>query len=81
MNTKLTAKDDAQLRELAREAWEAELTGALEELFERFCEWTEDGMSAFDLTEQIPSSTPRSRSFVACKRTKTDGPCGLSCRR
>lgn len=50
---KLTRKETAVLRQLAQEAWEQELSDALEALFEDFCRWTDHGMSAFDLTDRI----------------------------
>lgn len=37
MATEYTRKEKSQLRQLAREAWESELTGELEKLFESFC--------------------------------------------
>ncbi len=53
MSTEFTKSEKAQLRQLASEAWESELSNELEKLFEEFCTWTENGMSAFDLTELI----------------------------
>ena len=53
MSTEFTKREKAQLRQLASEAWEAELSIELEKLFEEFCTWTENGMSAFDLNELI----------------------------
>lgn len=51
--TKLNSKQRAALRQLAGEAWERELTEALEALFETFCKWADKGMSAFELTDRI----------------------------
>jgi hypothetical protein len=53
MPTKLSKLEIAALRELANEAWESELHDALEELFEDFCRWADDGYSSFELTERI----------------------------
>lgn len=53
MATKYTRKEKSQLRQLAGEAWESELTGELEKLFESFCTWSDKGISAFDLSDQI----------------------------
>jgi hypothetical protein len=52
-SAKLTKAERALLRELAEEAWNAELTEHLEELFEDFGRWADDGMSAFDLSKKI----------------------------
>jgi hypothetical protein len=46
MTHKPTRKETALLRQLAQEAWEAELTAELEELFETFCRWADKSMSA-----------------------------------
>jgi len=53
MATEYTRKEKAILRQLASEAWESELTGELEQLFESFCSWADKGISAFDLSDQI----------------------------
>lgn len=53
MASEYTRKEKSLLRQLASEAWEAELTRELDELFERFCIWADDGISAFDLAEEI----------------------------
>jgi hypothetical protein len=53
MVTDYTRKEKSLLRQLAREAWEAELTGELEILFERFGDWADNGISAFDLSDRI----------------------------
>ena len=50
---KITKAERSLLRQLAQEAWEAELDDKLEQLFEDFSRWTEDGMSAFELSEKI----------------------------
>jgi len=51
MANELTRYEKSLLRQLASEAWEAELTHELEELFERFCIWADNGISAFDLSQ------------------------------
>ena len=53
MTTKLSKGENAALRELASEAWELELHGALEELFEDFCSWADNGYSSSELSERI----------------------------
>ncbi len=53
MATEFNRGEKSKLRQLASEAWEAELTNALDELFERFCIWADDGISAMDLSEEI----------------------------
>jgi len=53
MSTAYTRKEKAELRKIANEAWASELSSELEKLFEDFCTWTDNGMSAFDLTDQI----------------------------
>lgn len=53
MAKEFTRHEKSQLKQFASEAWEAELTRELEELFERFCIWADDGISAFDLSEEI----------------------------
>ena len=50
---KITKAERALLRRLAREAWEAELDEELEQLFEFFSRWADDGMSAFELSDKI----------------------------
>ena len=49
----LTKKEKALLRQLAHEAWKAELDAELEKLFEDFGRWADKGMSAFDLSDKI----------------------------
>jgi hypothetical protein len=51
--SKITKSERALLRQLAQEAWEAELDGELEQLFENFSRWADDGMSAFELSDKI----------------------------
>lgn len=51
--SKFSKSERAALRELAGEAWEAELHEALGELFEEFCKWADDGISSLDLTDKI----------------------------
>lgn len=53
MTTAHTRKEKAELRQIASEAWESELSSELEKLFEYFRSWTDHGMSAFGLTERI----------------------------
>lgn len=53
MAAELNRSEKSLLRQLASEAWEAELTDALDELFERFCIWADNGISAMDLSEEI----------------------------
>lgn len=53
MAEKITRSESARLRELAQEAWECELNSELLTLFETFCRWADNGMSAFELVEQI----------------------------
>ena len=53
MSIKLSKRETATLRELANEAWEAELHGALDDLFEDFCRWADEGYSSFELIERI----------------------------
>jgi hypothetical protein len=50
MTTKLTVKEITLFRRLVEEAWRAELTTELEKLFESFCHWADNGISAFDLS-------------------------------
>ena len=50
---KITRAERALLRQLAEDAWNAELSEHLEELFEDFGRWADDGMSAFDLSDKI----------------------------
>ncbi len=50
---KFTKSERALLRQLASEAWEAELHEALLELYEDFGTWGGDGMSSFDLADRI----------------------------
>lgn len=53
MPTKLSKSETAELRELATEAWEAELRDALEALFEDFGRWAEHEVSSFELSDRI----------------------------
>jgi len=53
MQTKLSKSEIAVLRECANEAWESELHDALEDLFEDFSRWADDGYSSRELTERI----------------------------
>ena len=46
MANEFTRHEKSLLRQLASEAWEAELTRELEELFERFCIWADEGIHA-----------------------------------
>jgi hypothetical protein len=50
---KITKSQRALLRELADEAWNAELSDHLLELYEDFGRWADAGMSAVDLVEKI----------------------------
>lgn len=50
---KLTKGDRALLVELAAEAYNAELSELLTELYEDFCKWGGDGMSSLDLVDRI----------------------------
>lgn len=51
--SKYTKAERAIMRELATEAWDAELNAALSELYEEFCRWAEHGMSSFELSDRI----------------------------
>ena len=53
MHTKLSKSEIAVLRECANEAWESELHDALEDLFEDFSRWADDGYSSRELNERI----------------------------
>ena len=50
---KITKRERALLRQLAVQAWEAELGTELESLFEDFSKWADKSMSAFDLSQKI----------------------------
>lgn len=50
---KITKAEQALLRELSEEAWNAELYDHLLELYEDFGRWGDDAMSALDLVEKI----------------------------
>lgn len=52
-DTKLTKAERAQLRSLVEEAWNQELTEKLTDLYEDFCRWGGDEISAFELTDRI----------------------------
>jgi len=51
--SKFTKRNRARLRQLAGEAWEAELERELEVLFEHFGTWAESGLNAFELSDLI----------------------------
>lgn len=51
--SKFTKLERASLRQLASEAWDAELREALLGLYEDFGTWGDAGMSSFDLTDRI----------------------------
>jgi hypothetical protein len=51
--SKFTKSERALLRQLASEAWDAELREALLGLYENFGTWADNGMSSFDLTDRI----------------------------
>lgn len=53
MPERFSKRERAFLRELASEAHHYELGEALTNLYEEFCKWGGDGMSAFDLNEKI----------------------------
>lgn len=53
MSIKLSKRETATLRDLANEAWEAELHEALEGLFEDFCRWADNGSSSLEMVERI----------------------------
>ena len=55
--SKITKSERALLRQLAQEAWGAELDSELEQLFESFSRWADDGMSAFELSDRFMSFT------------------------
>ena len=50
---KLTKSEKAEVRDLNLEAWEQELSTALIDLQERFGEWADDSISAFDLCDEL----------------------------
>lgn len=50
---KLTKAERALLAELAEQAYNDELTELLTELYEDFCKWGGDGISAIDLVDRI----------------------------
>ncbi|MGZ5228103.1 MAG: hypothetical protein ACXWCS_28435, partial [Burkholderiales bacterium] len=52
-SAKITKRDRARLRQLAGQAWEAELENELEVLFEHFTTWAENGLTAFELSDLI----------------------------
>lgn len=51
--SKITKSERELLRQLAQEAWEAEIDSELEQLFENFSRWADDGMSALELSDKI----------------------------
>ncbi len=53
MADKLSRSERATLRELAATAHKQELETALTDLYEQFCKWGGDGISAFDLNDDI----------------------------
>lgn len=53
MPIKLSKRENATLRALANEAYEAELHDALEGLYDDFCRWADHGYSAMELAERI----------------------------
>ena len=53
MPERFTKRERATLRELASEAHLSELNEALASLYEEFCKWGGDGISAFDLNDKI----------------------------
>jgi hypothetical protein len=53
MTDKLSKRETATLRELANEAWDAELHDELEVLFEDFCRWADNGYSSMEMVERI----------------------------
>ncbi len=48
MATEYTRKEKSLLRQLRAKLGESELTGELEKLFESFCTWVDNGISAFE---------------------------------
>jgi hypothetical protein len=50
---KFSKSERAALRELAAEAWKAELSAALIELHEEFGKWADDAIDAFELSDKI----------------------------
>lgn len=50
---KFTKSERALLRELAEEAWNAELNEALLALYEEFGKWADDAISSFELSDRI----------------------------
>lgn len=53
MSIKLSKRETAILRELANEAWDAELHEQLGDLFEEFCRWADNGCSSRDMVERL----------------------------
>jgi hypothetical protein len=51
--SKFTKSERARLRELAGEAWSAELNEALTELHEEFGKWADDAIGPFELSDKI----------------------------
>ncbi len=51
--TRFTKSERALLRDLAEEAWSAELHEALLALYEEFGKWADDAISSFDLSDRI----------------------------
>jgi hypothetical protein len=53
MDKRFSKRERSALRDLAVKAHDYELNEALTELYEDFCTWGGDGMSAFDLNDKI----------------------------
>jgi len=53
MGEHFSKRERAVLRNLAAEAHDHELQEALTDLYEEFCSWGGDGISAFDLNDKI----------------------------
>jgi len=53
MSERFSKRERAALRNLAAEAHDHELQNALTDLYDEFCVWGGDGMSAFDLNDKI----------------------------
>ena len=51
--SKFSKSERKALRDLAGEAWEAELHIALTDLFENFSVWADKGMDSFELSDRI----------------------------
>ena len=53
MKSRYTRAERATMRELAKEAWDAELNEFLSELYEEFCQWADNAISSFELSDKI----------------------------